>query len=179
MTFKASSNQVTVFIRAWDNGQAPSDKVFLDVMCMVPRGDIPVDTSDLTPTVTPTPPATETPVVPPTPRNTRDTADGDNGADSHACSGDRSSRVIFQLRRREPRMNRLARRRHVDLSRRIRKMGSAKQTAGSGGDSGSGGGEYAFTRADCGVRGNYWHESVGRFGDWRLFRLAHIYATGG
>src|SRR5581483_417038 len=52
ITFKALANQVTVFLRVWNRGSAPSDKVFFDVMCMRPRGDIPVEA--VAPTATPT-----------------------------------------------------------------------------------------------------------------------------
>ncbi len=64
VTFVAKSNQVTVFARAYNRGTAPSDKAWFDVMCLLPRGDIP--TVQIEPTVTPTLPATATPQVPPT-----------------------------------------------------------------------------------------------------------------
>lgn len=64
VTFVAKSNQVTVFARAYNRGTAPSDKAWFDVMCLLPRGDIP--TVQIEPTATPTLPATATPQVPPT-----------------------------------------------------------------------------------------------------------------
>jgi len=61
ITFAAKANQVTVFARAYNRGTAPSDKAWFDVMCLLPRGDIP--TIQIEPSVTPTLPAT---AVPPT-----------------------------------------------------------------------------------------------------------------
>lgn len=72
VTFKALSNQVTVFARVWNVGSAPSDKMFFDVLCLLPRGDIPVEV--IQPSPTPTAPPTQPPptsAVPPTPRPTR------------------------------------------------------------------------------------------------------------
>jgi hypothetical protein len=72
VTFKALSNQVTLFARVWNVGNAPSDKMFFDVLCLLPRGDIPVDV--IQPSPTPTLPPTQPPptnAVPPTPRPTR------------------------------------------------------------------------------------------------------------
>ena len=72
ITFKALSNQVTVFVRVYNLSTSASDKVFYDVMCLLPRGDIPVE--PVQPSVTPTPPATAVPPTsadPPTPRPTR------------------------------------------------------------------------------------------------------------
>lgn len=64
MTFVAKANQVTVFARAYNRGTAASDKAWFDVMCLLPRGDIPVET--ILPSPTATPPVTNTPVPPPT-----------------------------------------------------------------------------------------------------------------
>lgn len=61
MTFMARASQVTLFLRVKNNGSAPSDKVFFDVMCLLPRGDIPVEV--LEPTPTPSPLPTEAPVA--------------------------------------------------------------------------------------------------------------------
>jgi hypothetical protein len=61
VTFQALSEKTTVFIRVRNVDESPSDKVFLDVMCLLPRTDIP--TEILVPSPTPTPEATE---VPPT-----------------------------------------------------------------------------------------------------------------
>lgn len=61
MTFMARSNQVTLFLRVKNNEAAPSDKVFFDVLCLLPRGDIPVQA--LEPTPTPSPVPTEPPAV--------------------------------------------------------------------------------------------------------------------
>jgi hypothetical protein len=58
ITFKALTTQVTVFIRVFNLSSSPSDKVFLDVLCVTPRTDIPV--AEVIPT------ATETPLAPPT-----------------------------------------------------------------------------------------------------------------
>jgi len=65
ITFKALSNQVTVFVRAYNLSTGASDKVFFDVMCLLPRGDIPVEPVE--PTVTPTPLVTEPPPPPTNP----------------------------------------------------------------------------------------------------------------
>jgi hypothetical protein len=72
ITFKAAANQVTVFVRVYNLSTSASDKVFFDVMCLLPRGDIPVETIQPSPTATS--PATEPPPTnaePPTPRPTR------------------------------------------------------------------------------------------------------------
>lgn len=72
ITFKALANQVTVFVRVYNLSSSASDKVFFDVMCLLPRGDIPVET--VQPSPSPTQPATEPPPTdaePPTPRPTR------------------------------------------------------------------------------------------------------------
>lgn len=52
ITFKALANQVTVFVRVYNLSSSPSDKVFFDVMCLVPRSDIPVETVQPSPTAT-------------------------------------------------------------------------------------------------------------------------------
>ncbi len=66
ITLKALANQVTVFVRVYNLSTSASDKVFFDVMCLIPRGDIPVENLAPTPTVTPI--ATDVPPtrVPPT-----------------------------------------------------------------------------------------------------------------
>jgi hypothetical protein len=66
ITLKALASQVTVFLRVYNLSTSASDKVFFDVMCLLPRGDIPVE--NLAPTPTTTPIATEVPPtrVPPT-----------------------------------------------------------------------------------------------------------------
>lgn len=64
ITFQAMSNQATVFLRVYNLSTSASDKVFFDVMCLLPRGDIP--TVQIEPTATPTLPATATSEVPPT-----------------------------------------------------------------------------------------------------------------
>ncbi len=66
ITFKALANQVTVFVRVYNLSTSASDKVFFDVMCLLPRGDIPVEAIE--PSPTPTSPATDVPPthVPPT-----------------------------------------------------------------------------------------------------------------
>ncbi len=72
ITFKALANQVTVFVRVYNLSTSASDKVFYDVMCLLPRNDIPVET--VQPSVTPTLLATAVPPTsadPPTPRPTR------------------------------------------------------------------------------------------------------------
>jgi len=72
VTFQAQSNQVTVFARVYNLSTSASDKVFFDVMCLVPRGDIPIAT--IQPSVTSTLPATPIPPTDansPTPRPTR------------------------------------------------------------------------------------------------------------
>lgn len=61
ITFKALADHVTVFLRVYNLSSSASDKVFFDVMCMVPRGDIPVES--ISPTVTPT--LTPAPTQPP------------------------------------------------------------------------------------------------------------------
>lgn len=61
ITFAAMSNQATVFVRVYNLSSSASDKVFFDVMCLLPRGDIPL--VQLQPSATPTPEAT---AVPPT-----------------------------------------------------------------------------------------------------------------
>lgn len=66
ITFKAESNQVSVFVRVYNLSTSPSDKAFFDVMCLLPRGDIPVQT--VPPSATATPANTD---VPPTPAETR------------------------------------------------------------------------------------------------------------
>ncbi|MBI4673475.1 MAG: hypothetical protein HY741_17620 [Chloroflexi bacterium] len=66
ITFQAMSNQVTVFLRVYNLSSSASDKVFFDVMCLLPRGDIP--TVQIEPTATPTLPATATSEIPPTNR---------------------------------------------------------------------------------------------------------------
>lgn len=63
VTFKAMSNQVSVFARVHNVDSSPSDKAFFDVMCLLPRGDIPVEVIEPTPTAPPA--ATEVPVVQP------------------------------------------------------------------------------------------------------------------
>lgn len=55
VTFMARASQVTLFLRVKNNGSAPSDKVFFDVMCLLPRGDIPVQVIEPTPTPSPAP----------------------------------------------------------------------------------------------------------------------------
>ncbi len=62
ITFKAMANQVTVFVRVYNLSTSASDKVFFDVMCLLPRGDIPVETIE--PSPTPTPLVTEPPPEP-------------------------------------------------------------------------------------------------------------------
>jgi hypothetical protein len=69
ITFQAMANQVTVFLRVYNLSSSASDKVFFDVMCMLPRGDIPVAQVQASPTATS--PATEAPADPPTARPTR------------------------------------------------------------------------------------------------------------
>jgi hypothetical protein len=66
ITFKALANQVSVFVRVYNLSTSASDKVFFDVMCLLPRGDIPVE--NIEPSPTPTSPATDVPPtrVPPT-----------------------------------------------------------------------------------------------------------------
>jgi hypothetical protein len=59
LVFPAQADHVTVFIRAFDRSAAASDKVFLDVICMVPRPDLPTATPAATATATPAP--TDTP----------------------------------------------------------------------------------------------------------------------
>lgn len=59
LTFKALANQVTVFARVFNRGTAPSNKIFFDVLCLLPRGDIPVE--NIAPSPTATSPATEPP----------------------------------------------------------------------------------------------------------------------
>ncbi len=59
VTFKALSERVTVFVRIRNANDSPSDKIFLDVMCLLPRTDIPPET--LVPTPTATLAATEPP----------------------------------------------------------------------------------------------------------------------
>ena len=71
VTFKALANQVTVFVRIYNLSTRPSDKVFLDVMCVTPWGDIPVEAILPSPTPTsaipPTAEATDQPTrIPPT-----------------------------------------------------------------------------------------------------------------
>lgn len=66
VVFQAMSNQVTVFVRAYNLDYSTRDKVFFDVMCLVPRPDIPV--ANIEPSPTPTLPATE---IPPTLAPTR------------------------------------------------------------------------------------------------------------
>ncbi len=61
VTFAAMSNQATVFVRVYNLSSSASDKVFFDVMCLLPRGDIPVQ--QIQPSATPTLAAT---AVPPT-----------------------------------------------------------------------------------------------------------------
>lgn len=70
--FHAMSNQATVFLRVYNLSSSASDKVFFDVMCLVPRGDIP--TVQIQPSPTPTLEATAVPPTvenPPTARPTR------------------------------------------------------------------------------------------------------------
>jgi|GEM_PF-746771 hypothetical protein len=64
ITFQAMSNQATVFVRVYNLSTSASDKVFFDVMCLLPRPDIPV--VQIEPTATPTSPPTATSDVPPT-----------------------------------------------------------------------------------------------------------------
>lgn len=67
ITFAAMANQATVFVRVYNLSSSASDKVFFDVMCLLPRGDIPA--VQIQPTATPTPQATSvppTPEIPPT-----------------------------------------------------------------------------------------------------------------
>lgn len=66
ITFKALANQVTVFVRVYNLSTSASDKVFFDVMCLLPRGDIPVEVIE--PSPTPTPLVTDVPPtnIPPT-----------------------------------------------------------------------------------------------------------------
>jgi hypothetical protein len=52
VTFKALSERVTVFVRIRNANDSPSDKIFLDVMCLLPRTDIPPETLVPTPTAT-------------------------------------------------------------------------------------------------------------------------------
>ncbi len=72
ITFAAMSNQATVFVRVYNLSSSASDKVFFDVMCLLPRGDIPTVAIEpsATPTLeaTPVPPTREIPPtdVPPT-----------------------------------------------------------------------------------------------------------------
>ncbi len=72
LTFKAQSQQVTVYARVFNRNPAAADKIWFDVICVLPRGDIPVEA--VQPSVTPTSPATAVPPTsadPPTPRPTR------------------------------------------------------------------------------------------------------------
>jgi hypothetical protein len=55
LVFAAQADHVTVFVRAYDTSAAPSDKVFLDVMCLLPRTDMPTATPAVTATNTPAP----------------------------------------------------------------------------------------------------------------------------
>jgi hypothetical protein len=67
ITFAAMSNQATVFVRVYNLSSSASDKVFFDVMCLLPRGDIPA--VQIEPSATPTPPDTPVPPtaeIPPT-----------------------------------------------------------------------------------------------------------------
>lgn len=59
VTFQALSERVTVFVRIRNANDSPSDKIFLDVMCLLPRPDIPPET------LVPTPTATVAATVPP------------------------------------------------------------------------------------------------------------------
>jgi hypothetical protein len=69
ITFEAMANQVTVFLRVYNLSSSASDKVFFDVMCMLPRGDIPLAQVQPSPTATSLAtqvPPTDAPVVRPT-----------------------------------------------------------------------------------------------------------------
>lgn len=76
LTFVAQAEQVTVFVRAFNRNPSASDKVWFDVMCLLPREDIPpVAVPTTTPPPTEPPPAvaasaqqppTRAPVVRPT-----------------------------------------------------------------------------------------------------------------
>ncbi len=61
MVFAAQADHVTVFARAFDKSSSASDKAWFDVMCMVPRGDLPTATPAAT--ATPSPAPTNTPRV--------------------------------------------------------------------------------------------------------------------
>lgn len=62
LVFAAQAPQVTVYARVFNRGSSASDKVWFDVMCVLPRGDLPT----VTPLASPTPVSTDTPVPPPT-----------------------------------------------------------------------------------------------------------------
>lgn len=61
VVFAALTDHATVFIRVHDTSAAPSDKVFLDVMCLLPRTDLPTATPLATPTLAATPTETARP----------------------------------------------------------------------------------------------------------------------
>ncbi len=63
LVFAAQSDHVTVYVRAFNRGTGASDKIFLDVICLVPRGDLPTATPAAT--ATPTPTETSAPKVKP------------------------------------------------------------------------------------------------------------------
>jgi hypothetical protein len=65
--FAAQNDHVTVFARAYNNNPGARDKVWFDVLCVLPRGDLPTATpaATNTPTDTPTPTVTETVIIAP------------------------------------------------------------------------------------------------------------------
>jgi hypothetical protein len=64
LVFPAQADHVTVYVRAFDRSASASDKVFLDVICMIPRADIPTATPAASATATPSPTDTPRPTRP-------------------------------------------------------------------------------------------------------------------
>lgn len=133
ITFKALSNQVTVYVRAYNLSTGASDKVFLDVMCLLPRGDIPVETVE--PTATPTPAVTE---PPPPPTNPPATARPRATAVPPTATPVPPTPEPAQFLTATP--NSVAQARATATPRTIARIPNAAGSSGSSSSSGSGGG---------------------------------------
>lgn len=71
LTFAAQAPQVTVYARVFNRGTSASDKVWFDVMCVLPRGDLPTVTPNATATPAPTDAPVAQPAAPAQPQPTR------------------------------------------------------------------------------------------------------------
>lgn len=164
ITFRALANQVSVFVRVYNLSSSASDKVFFDVMCMVPRGDIPVEA--IQPSPTPTLPPTQPPPTdaePPTPRPTRVPP---------TATPVPATPVPAQVLTETPVS--VAQRRATSTPEPRPAIPNIANTTDSGGDSGSGGGgglSVAFILGSIGIIGISLLGIllIGGFAVWRIF----------